>query len=214
MPTASSRSPRRYAKRLPQPERREQVLDATLRLISREGYAGVTMDAVAQETGVAKPVIYDAVGNRDELLRGLFEREEARALADLAAVVPMAPPDADPDQLLIGAFEAFLRAVQLQPDRWRLILLPVEGTPDVVRRHVEQGRAQILERLEELVAWGVERRGGPEWADPELMARAIIGLAEETARLVLTQPDRFPPERVVAVVRGLLADLSRSKPTG
>jgi AcrR family transcriptional regulator len=208
MPATSPRSTRRrYAPRLPLEERKEQVLDATLRLITREGYAGVTMDAVASEAGVAKPVVYDAVGNRGQLLRALQEREEARALADLADVVPVMPPDADPDKVLVDAFEAFLRTVQGQPDRWRLILLPVEGTPESLRRHVERQRRAIGERIQELVAWGIERRGGPEWADPEIVARAIQTLGEDAARLVLTEPDRFSPERIIRVVEGLLADV-------
>jgi AcrR family transcriptional regulator len=212
--SSSSSSRRRYAPRLPAGERREQVLDAALTLIGRDGYGAVTMEAVAREIGVTKPVVYDAFDNRGELLRALLEREEQRAFAALAMVIPALPPDDDPDALMAGALEAFLTAVRDQPEGWRLILLPVDGTPAVVRRHVEQGRAQILERLEELVAWGVERRGGPDWADPELIARAILGLGEETARLALTEPERFPPERVVAVVRGLLGDVSRAKPTG
>jgi AcrR family transcriptional regulator len=156
---------------------------------------------------VAKPVVYDAVGNRGELLGALQEREEARALADLADVVPVMPPDADPDAVLVEAFEAFLRTVQGQPDRWRLILLPVEGTPESLRRHVERQRRVIGERIEELVAWGIERRGGPAWADPEIVARAIQTLGEDAARLVLTEPKRFSPERFVALLEGLLADL-------
>lgn len=206
-------SRRRYAPRVPAQERREQVLDAALALIGRDGYGAVTMEAVAREVGVTKPVVYDVFDNRGELLRGLLEREEQRAFAALATVVPALPPDCDPDELLAEALGAFLAAVLDQPERWRVILLPVEGTPEEVRRHVEQGRRQILERLEELVARGVELRGGPEWADGELLARAILGLGEETARLVLTQPERFPPERIVAAVRGLLGDLSRATPT-
>jgi AcrR family transcriptional regulator len=194
MPSASSTpaSRRRYAPRVPAAERREQVLDAALVLIGRDGYGAVTMEAVAREIGVTKPVIYDAFDNRGELLRALLEREE----------------------LLAGALGAFLEAVRDQPERWRLILLPVEGTPEVVRQHVDEGRRQILERLEELVKWGVKARGGPQWSDSELVARAIVGVGEETARLVLTDPDRFPPERFVAAVRGLLGDLSRGTPRG
>ena len=144
--TSSRTSRRRYAPRVPAGERREQVLDAALALIERDGYGAVTMEAVAREIGVTKPVVYDVFDNRGELPRALLEREEQRAFAVLATVVPALPPDTDPDEVLAGALGAFLTTVRDQPERWRLILLPVEGTPDVVRRHVEQGRRQILEQ--------------------------------------------------------------------
>src|SRR3954470_6739518 len=131
--TSSRTSRRRYAPRVPAGERREQVLDAGLALIERDGYGAVTMEAVARETGVTKPVVYDVFDNRGELLRALLEREEQRAFAALAEVIPALPQGGDPDELLPSALGAFLDAVRAQPDPWRLILLPVEGTPEVVR---------------------------------------------------------------------------------
>ncbi|MFD6157212.1 helix-turn-helix domain-containing protein [Nocardia sp. NPDC060256] len=35
--------------------RREQVLDAALRLVTQHGYAAITMEAVAREAELAKP---------------------------------------------------------------------------------------------------------------------------------------------------------------
>src|SRR5438309_8142105 len=33
-----------------------------------------------------------------------------------------------------------------RPETWRLILLPLEGTPAIVRQHVESNRARLLDR--------------------------------------------------------------------
>ena len=76
-----------------------------------------------------------------------------------------ADPTADPDELAVAGFVAFLRSVAANPTTWRLILMPAEGTPAAVRDHVDAGRETIRKQLEELVVWGVERRGGPRGLD-------------------------------------------------
>jgi AcrR family transcriptional regulator len=193
---------RRYAPRLPPEQRREQILDAALALVERDGYVGATMEAVAREAGVAKPVVYDAFATRPDLLRALLSREEERALEQLAAAIP-APRDAEPRELLRDGLAAFFGAVLSEPRRWRLILLPAEGTSDVVRAHVERGRAEALGRLEQLVDAVARSRG--EEIDVELTAHAILALGEHGARLVLTAPERFTPERVATFVAQLVA---------
>ena len=64
----------------------------------------------------------DLFSNRGELLMALLEREEARALALLAEVMPSAP-SVDPDALIVEGFRAFLESVAANPTTWRLKLL-------------------------------------------------------------------------------------------
>jgi AcrR family transcriptional regulator len=200
---------RKYAPRLPPEERREQILDAALHLIAENGYGGASMEAVARGTGVAKPVVYDIFGGRAELLHALLEREERRALGQLAEVVPLLPTEDDPDQVLRETAGRFLDAVAESPDRWRLILLPVDGTPEMVREHVERGRSSLLEQVQALIVWGLDARGGPTSLDPELAARGLLALGEHAARLILTDPQEYPRARLVEFMGVLLAALER-----
>ncbi len=197
---------RTYAPRLPPAERREQLLDVTLGLIGERGYEGVSMEGVARAAGVTKPVVYDSFANLDALLRALLDREEKRALADLAAAMP-SDLGGDPDELAIAGFVAFLRSVAANPTTWRLILMPAEGTPAAVRDHVDAGRETIRGQLEELVGWGITRRGGPQDLDRELAAGSLVAVGEHLARLTLSRPREFTPERAGAFVRALLAAL-------
>jgi AcrR family transcriptional regulator len=200
---------RRYAPRLPRDERRRQVLDVTLDLIAADGYAGVTMERVAREAGVTKPVVYDLFPNRGELLRALLEREEQRAVGELAAVLRRPVPDEDPDEFLVEVVVTFLRVILANERAWRLILLPTDGTPGIVREHVRAGRRSVTRTLESLVAWGLSTRGGPE-VDVEIAAQAILTLGEGAGRLVLTDPARNTPERMGAFARSVMGALSRS----
>jgi AcrR family transcriptional regulator len=185
---------------MPPLQRREQVLDAALSVIVEQGYEGVSIEAIARIAGVTRPVIYDHFPNLSELLQALIEREENYALVQLADVVPGGPGDGvpgdgDPADLFAGSVRRFLDAVMSRPSTWRIILLPPEGTPGIVREHVEANRAQVLRRLEELVKWAIERSRIPADLDVEICARAILRLSEEAGRMVLTDCERFSPDR-------------------
>jgi AcrR family transcriptional regulator len=192
---AGTRQRRPYAPRLPPAERREQLLDAALSVIVQQGYSGVSIEAIARAAGVTRPVIYDHFPNLGRLLQAVIEREERYSLDQLEQVVPDDPGDRDPIEVLAGGVKRFLDAVVSRPATWRIILLPLEGTPALVRQHVETNRARILARIERLVRWGVERRRLPVELDIELTARAIHDLGEQAGRMVLTDPERYSPER-------------------
>jgi AcrR family transcriptional regulator len=208
MPTSSRRRP--YAPRLPPAERREQLLDAALAVIAEDGYGGVTIEAIAQKAGVTRPVVYNLFDDLGELLGALLQRQERRALAQVSDALPADPGEADPEAVVVEAIRAFLAAVARDPDTWRPILLPPEGTPRVVRERVARDRASILNQLQGLVAWGLDRRGGLAQLDPELTARMLLVVGEDAGRLVLSDPERFTPERLASFAAVLLAGLSSS----
>jgi AcrR family transcriptional regulator len=180
---------------MPPEQRREQLIDAALTVILEQGYQGVSVEAVARTAGVTRPVVYDHFPNLGRLLHALVEREERYALEPLEEVVPDDPGNRHPAELLASGVRLFLDAVASRPATWRLILLPIEGTPAIVRQHVETNRARTLERIERLVRWALQRPGLPSDLDIELAARAIRQLGEEAGRMVLTDPERYSPER-------------------
>jgi AcrR family transcriptional regulator len=180
---------------MPPAQRREHLIDAALSVILEQGYGGVSIEAIAREAGVTRPVVYDHFPNLGQLLHALVEREERYALEQLEEVVPADPGDRDPFEVLAAGVGRFLEAVRNRPATWRLILLPLEGTPSIVRDHVEVNRALMLERIERLVRWSIKRGQLPRNVDVELAGRAIRDLGEEAGRMVLTDPDRYTPER-------------------
>ena len=197
----AARPRRRYAPRMPPEQRREQLIDAALAVILEQGYGRISIEAVARQAGVTRPVVYDHFPNLGRLLHALVEREERYSLGELEEIVPERPQDGDPLVLLATSVRSFLESVLARPTTWRLILLPLEGTPPIVRDHVELGRASILERIEHLVHASQARGELPKNLDVELTARAIRDLGEEAGRMVLTDPARFTPERYEHFVR-------------
>ncbi len=204
---------RRYAKRLPREVRREQILDATLRLIAEHGFAGMTMEAVAAEAEIAKSVVYAVFGSQEGLQHALMVREQERAFVHAEAAVAAGAASADPLAGIRDGVLTFLDGVAESPDTWRLVLLPVAGTPESVGDAIREGRERWRRALEP-VAEQLLTRVGLGDTDHELVAHLVRGNAEYLARLMLEDPERFPRERITAfagqVAEALLAGVGRS----
>jgi AcrR family transcriptional regulator len=187
-------------------ERREQLLDAALKVVLEQGYARVSIEAIARMAGVTRPVIYDHFPNLGSLIQALIAREERYALTQLAEVVPeLRPQDGDFATLLRIGVPHFFESVADRPSTWRLILLPLDGTPDIVRTHVEANRAVVLERIQDVVRTGIAAGELKRELDVEVTARAIMSFAWDAGAMIVHDPERYTPDRYAAFV-SLLAD--------
>lgn len=200
-PVSDAPRPRRpYAARMPLEQRREQLMDAALRLIVRDGYGSVTVEAVAQEAGVTKPVVYGAYAGLDQLLIELLDRQQGRALKHLLDALPLGVAG-DPRELVSSTVRAWAGLVLGDHDTWRPILLAREGTPAAVWTRIEQGREQLRSQLELLLRPLVNRRSA---ADAGLIAHALVAAAERYGQLLLTDPGSVDIDRLVATVQVLV----------
>ncbi len=179
--------------------RREQLLDVTTELVAEAGFQAVSIQSVARRAGISRPIVYEHFGDLSGLLEALVEREVTRALAQVAETELTNLGEGDPPELMLDSLRAYLGAVEQHPTTWRLVLMPPEGAPELLRTSIISGRAAVLERL----AQAVRPISAPEheMPDPELTARILSAVADEYARLLLTDPGRFPPERLLPHAR-------------
>ena len=186
-------------------QRREQLLDATKAIVDRSGFHAVSIEAVAREAGITRPIVYGHFRDLPGLLEALVDREGDRALAQLDALLPKDLATGDPREKLLAAQRAYLSAAQADPATWRLVLMPPEGAPAILRERITEGRAQVVGQLAETVAPLFKPgAGGP---DPGLTARMLSTMADEAVRLLLADPENYPPERLVAQTRWILERL-------
>jgi AcrR family transcriptional regulator len=185
--------------------RREQLLDAAKEVVARGGFHAVSIEAVAREAGVSRPIVYGHFDDLPGLLEALVERESARAQAQLAELLPRNLGSRDARDILVGALCSYLRAVAEDPGTWRLVLLPPESAPPLLREEVERGRGAVVAELAEAIRPGLGP--GLEPPDPEMTALTLSTLADESARLLLTDRRRYPAERILAHAEWLLDQL-------
>ena len=188
------------------PQRREQLLDVTKTLVGEQGFHDLSIEAIAKRAGITRPVIYAHFEDLDALLAAMLEREARRALTQLGAIMPQElPAGGQRKEALLGALRGYLEAIESDPVTWRLVLMPPEGAPRMLRETVERGRDAIVTTLAQVVGPGLApERPSP---DPHLTARLLSALSDEAARLLLSDPGEYPIDRLMRHADWLLGQL-------
>src|SRR3954468_15463701 len=151
--------------------RRDQILDVTEAIVEVAGFHAVSIDRVAREAGITRPVVYTHFGDREGLLHALVDRGNQRTLAALARIVPT-EPGGEPADVLLGSLERYLETVREDPATWRLALLPPESAPELLGERIARDRANVVRALAGVVEPWLGGEGGPG-----VVARSLRGVA-------------------------------------
>jgi len=183
-------------------QRREQLLDVTTALVIGQGFHGVSMEAVSRAAGVTRALVYQHFDDLGDLLNAVVAREMDRALSQVTETQLTNLGEGEPRELMLESLRAFLFAVRDHPTTWRLVLMPPEGAPPAMRRSVARARTRVRAGMAESVQPALRAGRGP--AEARLTANVLSAVADEYARMVLTDPRRYPPERLLEHARWLL----------
>jgi AcrR family transcriptional regulator len=158
----------------------EQTVEVAHALFGERGYAAVTMDDVAAEVGVTKPLLYHYFGNKERLYLACLERAGDALVETVMDAVGATDTSADALGAGLHAFFAFL-----DQDRaaWAVLFdetLPAGGQ---IAERVGEYRARITNLvadalLEQMPAARRERAR----IEVEALSAAVLGAAEALAR--------------------------------
>lgn len=146
---------------------REAILDAAERVIARDG-SGASIEAIAAEAGVTKPVVYARVGARADLCEALAERLSAR----LAKAARDRVKSLDPShETLVQFFHAALETIR---DQRSLFLFVSRGGDDMAERTLNLAARSAPRLADLLTVW--RRSLGVDDSSVEPWAYGIIGM--------------------------------------
>jgi AcrR family transcriptional regulator len=204
-------------KRLTRPMQREQVrrrlLKAAARLLSRRGYHGASVDAIAEEAGYTSGALYSHFGSKDGLFLALLEESLARRLRGYEEA--FAGPG-DLRERAARAADASTRSLREDPAAF---LLFIEFWAVAVRdRRLRRRFAKRWEAIHDAIArWVEEGAEGLglilEPGDARRAAVVINALGNGIALAKLANPDEVPDE-LFAWGLGLLSDSFLSRVGG
>lgn len=173
--------------------RRPLVLDAALRVFAEHGYRGTSMQAIASEAGVTKPVVYECFASKDALLEALLAREEQRLLASVLAALPQQPRFDKLESLLADGLIGFLTAACERPDSWRVVFAAEHGRDTVVSRRVQRARRAIVDQLRALTTQFLALDAEQDAREADLLAELLASIAESAGRMLVVDKQPWAP---------------------
>ncbi|MCX7619825.1 MAG: TetR/AcrR family transcriptional regulator [Acidimicrobiales bacterium] len=139
-------------------KRRAELLDAAVELVRREG-PFVSMEQIAAECGITKPIIYRHFGDRD----GLIVEMAMRFVDQLAdALTPALGSDAPVLELLVTTMDSYLDLIERDTNLYRFLTIHTGERRDLVAGLIAEHVGLVMERI--LTERGLDTSGVKPWA--------------------------------------------------
>ncbi|SCK51622.1 transcriptional regulator, TetR family [Streptomyces sp. WMMB 714] len=157
--------------------RRRELLEAADRVVLREG-PGASMNAIAAEAGITKPILYRHFGDKEGLYSALAVRHTDALVSALRSALD-AP--AERRRRVEATLDTYLAAIEARPQVYRFLMHPSEGgTGGEPGFEAGQHSAPLLRRLGEELGKVIEERlelgpGGEERA--RVWGHGVVGMA-------------------------------------
>ncbi|RBO84574.1 TetR family transcriptional regulator [Nocardia puris] len=147
-------------------------MQAATRVLAEDGFAGLSMAAVAKRAGIATGTVYKHFDGKSALVTAVFRKVVAREVAAVTA----AAERGEAVERVTAAVETFAgRALKNPKLAYVLLVEPVDTVVDAERLHFRRAFAAAFESA---VAAGVAAGTLPP-QDPRVTAAALVGAIGE-----------------------------------
>jgi AcrR family transcriptional regulator len=164
-------------RRMRAPERRRQLLEVARKVFGRRGYHTVTMDSVAKEAGVTKPILYDHFPSKRELYLALLEADLANLQKRLAEGLENSRGNRERIQ---ASFQTYFDFVDEHAEGFRLLMQEAVGGDRHFSDLVFKFRDEVLGKVTEVLVR--ESKGNLDRDQAQDVALGLIGMAETVAQ--------------------------------
>ncbi|MFJ9823704.1 TetR family transcriptional regulator [Streptomyces sp. NPDC101160] len=160
----------------PADQRRRELLEAADRVVLRDG-PKASMNAIAAEAGITKPILYRHFGDKGGLYRALATRHTDALLSALRAALD-AP--ADRRQRVESTLDTYLASIEAMPQVYRFLMHPAEESHQAeqgfdVGRHSAPLLRRMGEELGQVIAERVDL-GPDSEAQARIWGHGIVGM--------------------------------------
>jgi AcrR family transcriptional regulator len=175
-------------RRVPRAEREQTMLDAAGRAFAVHGFHAASMDAIAADAGISKPMLYNYFDSKQGLYIAFVERDGRELLESMRRA---GSPDAPAAERLLAGILAFLTYVDEHRAGWAVLYREAATQGGSVAAEVAALRERIAELLSRLLG-------------SEALAHAFVGAGESLANWWLEHPEE-PKERIAQLLMDVAA---------
>jgi AcrR family transcriptional regulator len=154
------------------------MLDAAVQMFALKGYHETSMDAIAAEAQISKPMLYLYYGSKEELFGACLTREMSRFIDAVRSDIDV---EQSPKDLLRNTILSFFRYIHENRASW-IVLYQQATSSQMFFQQVREGREQVIEMVARLLESGT-RNPEPD-TDFHMTAVALVGAGEAIATRV------------------------------
>ena len=186
---------------------REQLLDAATRVFARKGYAGASVEEIAESAGYSIGALYSNFASKEQLFLELMSARRERRVNEVASILDAA----DPVDALVALLD---RSAERDPD---LVALRAEfwlyavRNPEAMDALTAQLRRQV-DALIGIISAATERWGTPPDVPAAEVATLVLAMFQGLVRQRRIDPDRVSGDLFVRGLRWLFAGLGSGPP--
>jgi AcrR family transcriptional regulator len=155
-----------------------EMYEQATRLFAERGFAGTSLQDIADAIGVTRPALYYYVKSKEELLAKLVSDVTHGPLYEMQELVAHADPD--PTGRLRMLVEAIVRRRATQPARFRLLIRSESDLPDELTEAYEHSRRATLRTVAEVIEEGI-KAGQFRPVDARVAALGVLGICNWVA---------------------------------
>ncbi|WP_246272387.1 TetR/AcrR family transcriptional regulator [Amycolatopsis acididurans] len=155
-----------------------EMYEQATRLFAERGFAGTSLQDIADAIGITRPALYYYVKSKDELLAKLVTEVTNGPLNELKELVEQA--DLDAVGQLRAIVEIIVRRRATQPARFRLLIRSEAELPEELTAAYDESRRAVLKTVAEVIEDGI-RAGQFRPVDARVAALGVLGMCNWVA---------------------------------
>jgi AcrR family transcriptional regulator len=181
---------------MPRRERRAQLLESALEVFVAQGYHAAAMDDIADRAGVSKPVLYQHFPGKLDLYLALLDASCDTIIDNCRQALESTH---DNKQRVAATMDAFFEYVAGDTGAFRLVFESDLTNEPAVREQVDRVTSECAAMIAHVIH---DDTGLPDEAS-RLLAVALVGMAQVSARFWLTDAGGITKADAAALVAGL-----------
>ena len=157
-------------------QRREQLLDVGRALFAEKGYDATSVEEIAAQAAVSKPVVYEHFGGKEGLYAVVVDREMRTLLESVTGALTF---EGHPREVLEQAALALLTYIETSTDGFRILVRdsPVAQSTGSFASLISEATTQVEHILAgEFTARGFDARAAP------IYAQMLVGMVAMTGQ--------------------------------
>ena len=191
---------------------RQQLLDAAARTFARKGYAGASVEEIAESAGYSTGALYSNFASKEELFLELMSARASRRITAVAEILE-AEDAGDPIEALARLMERTAdhdKDTDLMALRAEFWLYAVRN-PEAMEALAAQRRDQV-DALVSVISAAMERWGAPADVSATELATVVLAMFQGLVRQRRIDPARVSGDLFARSLRWLFAGLQASAP--